>query len=87
MCHDLGYPQGVMDAIMADETPELPDAPEKAVYDLCRIAMAPGGGSDEVYDRAADLLGREGLVEVLVLLGYYSSVSMAMKMHCVPLPG
>ena len=49
--------------------------------------MAPGGGSDEVYDRAADLLGREGLVEVLVLLGYYSSVSMAMKMHCVPLPG
>ena len=49
--------------------------------------MAPGSGSDEVYDRAAELLGRDGLAEVLVLLGYYSSVAMAMKLHRVPLPG
>jgi len=87
MCLDLGYPQDVMDAIKNGETPDLPDAREKAVYDLCQIAMAPGGGSDEVYDRAAELLGRDGLAEVLVLLGYYSSVAMAMKLHRVPLPG
>ena len=87
MCLDLGYPQDVMDAIKNGETPDLSDAREKAVYDLCQIAMAPGGGSDEVYDRAAELLGRDGLAEVLVLLGYYSSVAMAMKLHRVPLPG
>lgn len=86
-CLELGYPQEAMDAIKAGDVPDLPDAREKAVYDLCRIAMAPGGGSDEVYDRAAELLGRDGLAEVLALLGYYSAVAMAMKMHRVPVPG
>lgn len=85
-CLELGYPQAAMDALKAGDTPDLPDAREKAVYDLCQVAMAPGGGSDEVYDRAEKLLGRDGLAEVLALLGYYSAVAMAMKLHRVPLP-
>ena len=85
-CLNLGYPPEAMAAIKAGDVPDLPDAREKAVYDLCRIAMAPGGGSDEVYDRAAELLGRDGLAEVLALLGYYSAVAMAMKLHRVPVP-
>ena len=85
-CLELGYPQAAMDAIRDSRTPDLPDAREKAVYDLCLIAMAPGGGSDEIYDEAATLLGRDGLAEVLALFGYYSAVAMAMKLHRVPLP-
>ena len=85
-CIELGYPQAAMEAIKSGSTPELPDAREKAVYDLCQIAMAPGGGSDEIYDRAAEILGRDGLAEVLALLGYYSAVAMAMKLHRVPFP-
>ena len=85
-CLELGYPRAALDAIKAGGTPDLPDAREKAVFDLCRIAMAPGGGSDAVYDEAADLLGRDGLAEVLALLGYYSAVAMAMKLHRVPVP-
>ncbi len=85
-CLELGYPQAAMDAIKAARPPDLPNAREKAVYDLCQIAMAPGGGSDEVYDGAVELLGREGLAEVIALLGYYSAVSMAMKLHRVPVP-
>ena len=85
-CLELGFPQTVMDTIMAGGAPDLPNVREKALYDLCQIAMAPGGGSDEVYDGAAKLLGREGLAEVLALLGYYSAVAMAMKLHRVPVP-
>ena len=85
-CLGLGYSQEAMDALKAGRKPDLPDPRENAVYDLCQIAMAPGGGSDEVYDRASKLLGRDGLAEVLALLGYYSAVAMAMKMHRVPLP-
>ncbi len=85
-CLKLGFPETAMDAIKAGRTPDLPDVREKAIYDLCQIAMAPGGGSDEVYDRATELLGREGLAEVLALLGYYSAVAMAMKLHRVPVP-
>jgi hypothetical protein len=41
---------------------------------------------DEVFARAERLLGRNGIAEVLALLGYYSSVAMGVKLHRVPLP-
>ena len=82
----LGIPQSVFDAIRAGQDPVLDNERERAVYDLAKIAMEPGGGSDEVFARAERLLGRNGIAEVLALLGYYSSVSMGMKLHRVPVP-
>jgi 4-carboxymuconolactone decarboxylase len=76
----------VFDAIRAGEEPVLDNERERAVYDLARIAMAPGAGSDEVFARAERLLGRNGIAEVLALLGYYSSVAMGVKLHRVPVP-
>ena len=86
ICVKLGFPQGVFDAIRAGQDPVLDNERERTVYDLTKIAMEPGGGSDEVYARAERLLGRNGIAEVLGLLGYYSSVAMAVKLHRVPLP-
>lgn len=86
MCRDLGFSQEVFDAIRAGQTPALDNERERAVYDLAMIAMAPGGGSDEVFERADRLLGRNGIAEVIALLGYYSSVAMGMKLHRVPVP-
>jgi 4-carboxymuconolactone decarboxylase len=85
-CVNLGFPPAVFDAIRAGQTPKIDDERERAVYDLVRIAMEPGGGSDEVFARAEKVLGRNGIAEVLILLGYYSSVAMGMKLHRVPVP-
>src|SRR5688572_9360460 len=64
-CVKLGIPQSVFDAIRAGQEPMLDDERERAVYDLTRIAMQPGGGSDEVFARAERSLGRHGIAEVL----------------------
>ena len=85
-CVSLGIPQSVFDAIRAGRDPELENERERAVYDLAKSAMQPGAGPDEVFDRAERLLGRNGIAEVLALLGYYSSVAMAVKLHGVPVP-
>ena len=85
-CVKLGIPQSVFDAMRAGRDPVLDDERERAVYELARVAMEPGAGPDEVFDRAERLLGRNGIAEVLALLGYYSSVSMAVKLHRVPVP-
>jgi 4-carboxymuconolactone decarboxylase len=82
----LGIPQSVFDAIRAGQEPALDNERERAVYDLARTAMQPGAGPDEVFARAERILGRNGIAEVLALLGYYSSVAMAVKLHRVPLP-
>ena len=37
----------------------------RAIYDLAAISMTPGGGSDEVFDSAEKLLGRNGIAEVI----------------------
>jgi 4-carboxymuconolactone decarboxylase len=86
-CLQLGIPQSVFDALRAGQTPQLDDERLRAIHDLAVIAMAPGGGSDEVFNRAERILGRKGIAEVVALLGYYSSVAMAMKLHRVPVPG
>jgi len=85
-CVKLGIPQAVFDDMRAGRDPKLDNERERAIYDLSKISMAPGGGSDEVFDRADRVLGRDGIAEVLVLLGYYTSVAMAMKVHEVPIP-
>jgi len=85
-CVALGFSPGVFDSIRAGRAPELHDDREQAIFDLAKISMEPGAGSDEVFNRAETLLGRNGIAEVLALLGYYSSVSIAMKVHRVPVP-
>jgi len=86
VCRNLGFPQSVFDAIRAGQTPQFDNERERAVYDLAGISMEPGGGSDEVFSRAEKLLGRNGIAEVVALLGYYTSVAMGMKLHRVPVP-
>lgn len=83
---ELGYKPAVFDAMRAGQMPAFEHERERTIYDLAAIAMAPGGGSDEVFDRAEKRLGRNGIAEVVGLLGYYGAVSMAMKLHRVPIP-
>ena len=85
-CVKLGIPQSVFDAIRAGEEPVLDNERERAVYDLAGSAMAPGAGPDEVFARAERVLGRNGIAEVVALLGYYSAVAMGVKLHRVPVP-
>jgi len=42
--------------------------------------------SDAEFGEIETALGREGIAEVLVLIGYYTSVALAMKVHDVPIP-
>jgi 4-carboxymuconolactone decarboxylase len=85
-CLELGVPQGVIDAIHNDKVPDFSNPRERAIYEIAKLAEQPGAGADEVFDRAVKALGRNGLAEVLALLGYYSAVAIAMKLHRVPVP-
>jgi 4-carboxymuconolactone decarboxylase len=81
-----GLTQETIDAILAGTDPKLGDAHEDAVYRFAAALVAGAKLSDAAFAEIETALGREGIAEVLVLLGYYTSVSMAMKVHEVPIP-
>src|SRR3954453_12681718 len=82
----VGLTQDVIDAILQDGDPKLTDPHEPAVHRFASALVAGTKPSDAEFAAIEKVLGRSGIAEVLVLLGYYSSVALAMKVHEVPVP-
>jgi len=87
MGREAGIPDAVLEAIKNDATPTLTDPRDKAVYEIARGFDQRVNASDELFERAVKVLGRNGVAELIALLGYYTAVGMAMKLHQVPIPG
>jgi 4-carboxymuconolactone decarboxylase len=80
----LGIPAEAIASIAAGEDAAFADPREQAVYAIARSAEAHEAAPDAVFDGAVRALGRDGLAELLALLGYFSAVAIAMKLHRVP---
>ena len=81
-----GMPQAQVDAIVAGKDAGLTDPHEKAVLEFAAEIVGGSKLSDERFSELASALRRDSLAEVLVLLGYYTSVALAMKVHDMPIP-
>jgi 4-carboxymuconolactone decarboxylase len=86
MGRKVGLSQAVLDALIAGTEPPLTDAHEKAVHQFAAAMIASRKLPDAEFAALEKTLGRPGIAEVLVLIGYYTSVAMAMKVHEVPIP-
>ena len=81
-----GLTQEQIDAILAGRDPELTDPHEKAVHRFAVALASKTKLSDSEFAEIEQAIGRNGIAEVLVLLGYYTSVALGMKVHEVPVP-
>jgi len=86
MGRKVGLPDAVIDALVAGNDPQLSDPHEAAVHRFAAAMIASRKVPDAEFAEIEKVLGRAGIAEVLVLLGYYTSVAMAMKVHEVPIP-
>jgi 4-carboxymuconolactone decarboxylase len=82
----VGLSQETVDALVAGTDPKLTDPHERSVYDFATALATGAKVSDARFAEIEKVLGRNGIAEVLVLLGYYTSVALAMKVHEVPIP-
>ena len=80
----VGLTQDVIDAILQGADPKLADPHEHAVHRFASSLVAGTKLSDADFADIEKAIGRAGIAEVLVLLGYYSSVALAMRVHEVP---
>ena len=82
-----GMAQSVIDAIGEGRRPaELRDD-EAAVYDFVTELYANKGVSDATYGRALQLFGEAGIVDILGVVGYYSTNAMIMNVARTTVPG
>ncbi len=79
MAREEGLDAAVIEAIAAGTTPPLASPEENAVYDFCRELHGNHAVSDESYAQAVEMLGQEGVIELTVLSGYYTLISMILN--------
>jgi 4-carboxymuconolactone decarboxylase len=81
---EVGLSLETIDSILAGRNPQLADPHERAVHKFAAALVAGAKLSDAEFAEIEQVLGRAGIAEVLVLLGYYTSVALGMKVHQVP---
>ena len=81
---EVGLRAPTVEAMVAGLPASFSDPREQVVYE---VAMALAGGrlvSQGLYDRAVKALGHESITDMIVLMGYYTAVSLTMNFYAVP---
>ncbi|MBF2759182.1 MAG: carboxymuconolactone decarboxylase family protein [Ectothiorhodospiraceae bacterium AqS1] len=81
-----GVDDAALNAILAGERPALPDPVERLAYEIALGLLESGRIEEGVYEEALERIGEGGLVELVVLVGFYCTVSFALNAFEVPLP-
>ena len=78
-----GLSEAIIEALIAGEAPLIDDERQRAVQDLVSEALRRETPSDQEFERYVAVLTRSGLADVLATIGYFTSVSLAMKTHAI----
>jgi 4-carboxymuconolactone decarboxylase len=73
-------------ALSEGRRPEGMAPDEAALYDFCIELHRNRSVSDATYARALELLGEQGIMDMIGLSGWYTLVSMVLNTTRVPLP-
>jgi 4-carboxymuconolactone decarboxylase len=86
IARECGVSDAVIEAIRSRAQPPLTDPGERLVHEYSRALLDEQQVSEPLYRDTVAALGEAALVELVVLLGYYSMISMLLVSFEVPLP-
>jgi 4-carboxymuconolactone decarboxylase len=81
-----GLDGAIIDAIAEGRRPPTLGDDERVVYDFCSELFRDKGVSDPVFQAVRDRFGEQGVIDLIVAMGYYSTVSMILNVDRYPLP-
>ncbi len=81
-----GVNAATIESVAAGRRPEKMAADEATAYDFCEELARHRGVSDATFRQAVDRFGERGLMDLLGLVGYFSTVSMVMNVAHTPAP-
>lgn len=83
---EAGLKSEIAEAVAEGRRPRGMAEDEELAWDFCNELMRTHGVSDPTYARALALLGERGLIDLLGLVGYFTTVSMVMNVAHTPPP-
>jgi 4-carboxymuconolactone decarboxylase len=81
-----GLSPAIADAIAAGRRPASMQPDEQAVYTFASELIETKHVSDQTFETAKRALGERGVVELISLMGWYTTVSMYLNVDQYPLP-
>jgi len=82
----VGLDEKIIAAIKDGQPPSFDNPDQKIIYDFTLELIKTRNVSDSLYDQAVETLGESIVVELVILIGYYTLISMTMNVFKVPLP-
>ena len=81
---EVGLPAATVEAMINGLPASFTDPREQAVYDVALALANDRLVSQGLYERAVKVLGHESITDMIVLMGYYTAVSLTMNFYAVP---
>jgi 4-carboxymuconolactone decarboxylase len=81
---EAGLPADKVEALVAGLPASFSDPREQAIYEMATTLANGRWVPKGLYDRAVSVLGHVGITDVIVLMGYYSCVSLTLAFYDVP---
>jgi 4-carboxymuconolactone decarboxylase len=82
----IGIEASIIDALLAQATPEGLTDDEQAVVSFAQELNRLKSVTDATYANALARLGERTVMELTALVGYYTMVAMTLNAHEIPLP-
>lgn len=79
-------PDGIIKALQVNRIPADMTPEQSALYAFSKETIAAGKPTDTTYDTAIACFGREGVLDIISLIGYYSLIAMVLNTSQIPLP-
>jgi 4-carboxymuconolactone decarboxylase len=81
-----GIDRATLMPMVVGDQPTLVDEGDRAVHAMADQLVKTGTADEATFDAVRDLVGDAGMVELVVLIGYYGLISMMLNIWQIPLP-
>ena len=81
-----GLPASVADDLKANIRPRNMQPDEEVTYDVCMTMTREHEISDELFNRAREILGEQQLVDLIAVSGTYVTIAMLLSLGREPIP-
>jgi len=81
---EVGLPAAAVEAMIAGLPTSFSDPKEQAVYEVSLSLANNRLISKGLYERAVSVLGHARITDMIVLMGYYTAVSLTRNFYAVP---